>query len=120
MTTQKGLLYEHWVLINDTTLHNKSYRVHQRDTVPQETVVLALNNGRITYASTVANQNNQENVVFTLGSIDNGKYIFENKAHDFPQVISYQLSGGEKLSAAISGKIKNSFREILFDYTRER
>ena len=83
------------------------------DTIPQETVQLKISNGIITYTSTVANQNNQQPVTFTLVKTENGKYIFENKAHDFPQQISYHLIDNNTLNASISGTAKDKFSEIL-------
>jgi hypothetical protein len=120
METKKGFLYEHWYTVNDSTLQNKSYRVNGTDTLPQETVELKISNGAITYTSTVAGQNNQRPVTFTLVSNHDGKYIFENKGHDFPQQISYQLKDANTLIASISGKVDNNFREIPFIYKREQ
>ena len=119
MITKKGFLMEHWYINNDSTMHNKSYRVHGTDTIPQETVQLSLRNGSITYTSSVADQNNQQPVTFTLTKMENGKYIFENRAHDFPQQISYQLADKNTLNAGISGNIKFKHREILFNFKRE-
>jgi hypothetical protein len=120
METKKGFLYEHWYTVNDSTLQNKSYRVTGTDTLPQEKVELKFTRGAITYTSTVADQNNQQPVTFTLVSKENGKYIFENKGHDFPQQISYQLNDANTLNAGISGKINNKYREIPFNYKREQ
>ena len=119
MTTKKGLLYEQWFFVNDSTLQNRSYRLHGLDTIPQETVTLKIRGGSITYNSTVADENNQLPVTFTLTSRLQGKYLFENQSHDFPQFIRYQLLGEHKLSAAISGKMNGNFREVLFMYDRE-
>lgn len=119
MVTQKGFLYEHWYISNDSTLHNKSYRVNGTDTFPQETVQLKIRNSNISYISTVADQNKQQPVTFTLTKIDKGKYVFENKAHDFPQQISYQLTDKNSLDASISGNIKEKYKEIIFNYKRE-
>lgn len=120
MTTNKGTLYEHWQAVNDSVLHNKSFRVNGRDTIPQETVELKLFNGSITYNSVVANQNRQQAVTFTLVSTKNGEFVFENKAHDFPQLISYHLVDNETLIAKISGTIKEKHNEIVFNFKREK
>ncbi len=117
--TKKGFLFEHWYRINDSTMQNKSYRVNGTDSIPQETVQLKISNGAILYISTVADQNNQQPVTFTLVKKDNGKYIFENKGHDFPQQISYHLRDPNHLDASISGSVNNKYREIPFNFTRE-
>src|SRR5687768_16871144 len=119
MKTQKGWLYEQWLVINDSTLQNKTYRVNGLDTIPQETVILGIRNGVITYTSTVADQNNKQAIPFILSNTENGKYVFENEAHDFPQFICYELKSKNKLLASISGKMKGDFRVINFNYERE-
>ncbi len=120
MATKKGFLYEQWFMINDSLLQNKSYRVNGTDTIPQEAVQLKISGGAITYTSTVVNQNNQQPVIFTLVNKDNGKYIFENTAHDFPQQISYKLKDANTLDAGISGRINDQYREISFYFKREK
>ena len=119
MITKKGALYEHWYMVNDSVLQNKSYRINGTDTIPQETVQLKIANGIISYTSTVANENNQQPVTFILVKNENGKYVFENKAHDFPQQISYYLADKNTLNASISGTVKDKFSEILFNFKRE-
>ena len=119
MVTKMGsAFYEHWHRVNDSVLQNKSYGINRRDTISQETVQLKLTHGIITYTSTVADQNNQQPVTFTLVKTENGKYVFENKAHDFPQQISYQLIDKNTLHASISGTGKDKFTEILFNFKR--
>ncbi len=118
METKKGFLFEQWYSMNDPTLQNKSYRVNGTDTIPQETVELKISNGASRYISTVANQNNPLPVSFTLQKKENGKYIFENKGHDFPQQISYLLKDTVHLDASISGSINGRYREIPFNYKR--
>lgn len=119
MITNKGTLYEHWYMVNDSVLQNISYLVNGTDTIPQETVQLKIANGIISYTSTVANQNNQQPVIFILVKNENGKYVFENNAHDFPQQISYNLADKNTLNASISGTVKNKFSEMLFNFKRE-
>lgn len=118
MPSKKGFLFEYWQRINDSTLQNNSYRVNGIDSIPQETVELTIANGAIMYISTVVNQNNHLPVTFFLVKKDNGKYIFENKKHDFPQQITYYLKDKNQLQASISGSIKGEYKEILFYYER--
>ena len=46
------------------------------------------------------------------------KYTFENKAHDFPQQIIYDI-GEKTMNVTISGNTKNGFREIPFDFVKQ-
>ncbi|MBC7868204.1 MAG: hypothetical protein H7X88_11780 [Gloeobacteraceae cyanobacterium ES-bin-316] len=119
MNTAKGFLMELWEMQDDSTLLNKSYRVMASDTIPQETVVLSLRKDIIVFSSTVANQNNQQPVPFSLVKIEDGKYIFENKLHDFPQQIFYRIADNNILEAGISGMIKDKYQEKLFNFYKQ-
>jgi hypothetical protein len=44
--------------------------------------------------------------------------VFENKAHDFPQTITYRSSGPDTLYAAIQGPVNGNPRTIEFTYKR--
>lgn len=120
MNTSKGSLIEVWKIQDDSTLVSESFRINGTDTIPQETVVLSLRNNSINFTSTVADQNNQQPVSFILIKIQDGKYVFENKAHDFPQQIFYTLAGNNSLLAGISGRINDTYKEILFNFTRQK
>jgi hypothetical protein len=56
---------------------------------------------------------------FTLVSSDAGRFVFENKAHDFPQRVIYQRCG-QDLCAAVEGEIDGKARTQTWRYTRER
>ena len=113
--TKKGTLVEQWHRVNDTLLQSRSYRVQGKDTIPEETVELKLEGGRITFTPTVPNENEGKPVTFVLSSIDGSIFTFENKYHDFPQRIVYQI-GTKTLNVTISGVTKDGYREIPFDF----
>jgi len=115
---KKGILTEVWKVENDSTMLGYSYMKTNSDSIPQETVELVLRNGKIYYIPTTANQNNQQPISFALVKIENRKYFFENKAHDFPQQISYELIDDKTLQASISGQMNDSLVNVLFDFKR--
>ena len=110
LETKRGVLYESWKKINDSTLSGVSYKlngVEKGDTVFLEKVNLVSRNQKIMYIPVAANQNNGQPVIFTLTSVENGKYSFENPAHDFPQRIVYNLPVNDLLHAWIEGNSKD-------------
>lgn len=119
LNNKKGVLHETWIKTSDSTLNGYSYLITPTDSIPQETVELWFIKGKITYTPTTVSQNDGNPVTFTLAKIDNGKYIFENKEHDFPTQIIYKLADNKTLQAAINGTIGGSFREIPFNFSRE-
>ena len=118
MTLKNGSLFEKWLIESDSILQGISYKISGPDSIPLEKVVLHFNNGKVTYTAITANQNKQQPVDFTLVSIKNGQYVFENKAHDFPQQVTYELVGRDSLYATINGTTDKGFKEITYPYSR--
>jgi hypothetical protein len=117
METKKGFLIEEWHKLNDTTLQNKSYRVNGKDTVLQETVLLKLSNGAISFTPSLPDQNEGKPVTFSLVAVRNKSFVFENKKHDFPQQIIYSPAK-KALKVMIRGNTENGFREIPFSFVK--
>ena len=118
LTNKRGVLHEVWCLNAADYLSGTNFLVHGQDTIPQETIVLRLQNGNITYQPTTVNQNGGLPVVFTLTSMENGLFIFENKAHDFTQRIGYQIQKDSLLDTYIEGPTPNGMRKIPFHFSR--
>ena len=117
MEQKAGYLIEEWLSVSNNMLVSKSYSVKEMDTVLKETVRLDFKNGDITYSPLVVGQNDGKEVRFKLINTDNGKFVFENKKHDFPQQIIYQFSNN-KLNVVINGNTSKGYREIPFYFTR--
>ncbi|MFT3979394.1 MAG: DUF6265 family protein [Ferruginibacter sp.] len=117
-TRKKGTLIEQWSIVNDSTLQGYSYLLSATDSIPQETVSLVLREGKIFYIPTTARQNDEKPVSFQLVKTESGKYFFENRQHDFPQLITYHVVDNETLHAAISGPMNGEDREIPFYFKR--
>lgn len=101
--TAEGSVYESWVKQNDSVLVGKSYMLKGKDTVVFESVRLVQEQANLFYIPIVKDQNNGLPVRFALKTISNGKMVFENPTHDFPQLILYTKTGTDSLIAEISG-----------------
>jgi len=116
MEMKKGSLIEKWTKVNDSLLTSKSYRINGTDTTTLETVELKFSNGKITYTPTVSDQNEGKPVTFALISVNNSlNYTFENKQHDYPQQIIYQL-GGRSLRVTIRALNDTPEKERHFNF----
>jgi hypothetical protein len=104
-------------MINDSTLSGISYQVNGTDTVITERVQLIRRGFRIMYIPTVV-ENNNKPVVFILIKLDQGSYTFENKEHDFPQRIIYNLPRNNAMHAWIEGNINGQFKRSDFHYKK--
>jgi hypothetical protein len=103
MKTDKGDIYESWRSISDLELAGKSYQLNGDDTIVFERIRLVKKGSAIAYIPVVMDQNEGQPVEFRLISAEQKKYIFENKAHDFPQRIIYSLVTPDSVVARIEG-----------------
>lgn len=113
-TTPEGSLYESWHQTSPEALAGKSYFLNGKDTSLFETVKLIHENNRLHYIVTTANQNNQQPVRFSSISITDNELVFENKEHDFPQIIKYNKISNDSIVAEISGSKNGKSMSELF------
>ncbi|KFC19556.1 DUF6265 family protein [Chryseobacterium sp. FH1] len=104
--TAKGSIYETWRKTVKNELTGKSYILKNNDTIVFEEIRLVEENGKLYYIPAVKDQNGGQPVRFESRLISQKEFVFENRTHDFPQVISYQKINEDSLNAEISG-LKN-------------
>jgi hypothetical protein len=73
--------------------------------------IRALDNGKLAF---IARPSNQSEATFTLLRFAPHEVTFENKAHDFPQRVSYRLVAPGALSARIEGISNGKERAIEY------
>lgn len=111
-TSDSTYLLEDWKKINDHLFEGKVYSISPSDTILVEEIGVLNEEGELLMKPKVVGQNNGQEVVFTLSKMEDGKYVFENNAHDFPNVIWYYPVNAQTLQAGIEdkeGKIKQTF-----------
>jgi hypothetical protein len=118
METGRGPIYEEWNKKDDKKLAGRSYRINNSDTIVMEKIELYISGNEIVYSPTVSDQNNQQPVTFKLISNADGRFVFENKAHDFPQRIIYNLVSNDAVHARIEGVRNGQERGSDFKYSR--
>ena len=118
MKTKKGFIGEEWKKVDSNYLQNRGFMIRGADTIINERVALRNKKDGIYYTSTVEDQNNKQPVDFKLTSSDNGIFIFENKTHDFPKRIAYQLVTKDSLFAWIDGGPEQPGKRSSFGYNR--
>jgi hypothetical protein len=117
-----------WLLENKTTVEKwekdgdnyKStvYKLLGKDSIVSERIRITEIEGEIYYEATVRGQNHEKPVLFKLTESTKDKVVFENKTHDFPQKITYQFTGQDKLTATIQGLMDAKQQKIDFKYSR--
>ncbi|MBN9296226.1 MAG: hypothetical protein J0I41_04395 [Filimonas sp.] len=116
--TSRGSLFESWTIESDSAYRGKSYFLKNNDTVVLENIRLVHNGQGIFYIPAVKNQNGGQPIPFALKTMTATEMIFENPAHDFPQVISYKRITNDSLFAKISGTKNGVYREQAFPMKR--
>jgi hypothetical protein len=116
--TKKGKSQEIWEIVDKSTLKSKTINIIGMDTILSETVILQWKENEIFYTVTTIGQNSEKPIAFKLISNANHRFVFENKTHDFPSRIIYDLTEKNKLNATIEGEINGDERKINFNFLK--
>ncbi len=106
---------EKWSSYPDS-LSGIGYSVTGNDTVLMEYVSIQMINDKLTY---VARPKGQAMVSFTLIKSGEGKFVFENKANDYPQRLTYQKMNNDSLAITLDGVANGIERSLTFKYAKE-
>ena len=98
-----GDFTEKWEKLSDSTYLGESYVILKKDTVFHENVLLEQRNDSLFYNVTIKEE---DPTTFHLIKATSNTLEFENKKHDFPTKIKYELIKSDSILATISGKIK--------------
>ncbi|MDZ4796212.1 MAG: DUF6265 family protein [Bacteroidota bacterium] len=120
MNTKKGALCEEWKKMNKSFMQNKGYVIKGNDTTLTERVALTRTSEGILYTSTVEDQNNKNPIAFTMTSSGGNVFVFENRKHDFPKRIVYQLLSPDSLHAFIDDGVEGTKKVQHFYYVRQK
>lgn len=103
--TPEGTIFEEWTTAGTNELAGIGGFVKGADTMISETIALKMQDTNLVYIPTVKGQNNDQPITFTLSEAAGDSFVFENPAHDFPQVICYKRMGDTAMEARISGRV---------------
>lgn len=105
---------ETWSIINDTLLTATSVMKVGNEIAFSEKIKLVLDNDSIYYIPAVSNQNNGNEIRFSLISKTAKEWIFENKTHDFPTQIIYKIKEKDSLIVKVNGIEHGRQKEYVF------
>jgi hypothetical protein len=106
---------EHWLPPRGGTMLGMGRTVREGRTIEYESVVIRVENGRLAYE---AHPSGQASAVFFADQIADGRVVFENLTHDFPQRVGYERRGDAALLAWIEGTQNGRTRRTEFPYQR--
>lgn len=116
------ILYEHWVMNPDSTLRGKSYTLKSdTDTLILEELEISCKNDTVYYAATVPDQNDGRKIYFKIIEFTPMVFVFENKQHDFPQMITYSVKTEDLFAVILEGPEEgNKIKSIEYRFTRKK
>ncbi len=109
---------ETWRKDSDSLWVGESAFIKEGKTLFTEVMAIRVKEGKMQFVSAVSDQNEAEEVSFEEISWTDNKIVFENKEHDFPQQITYELKDNDHMAAFISGDLNGSPQRIDFKFTK--
>ncbi len=119
MPYKGGELVEKWEKKYNKMMEGETIFLKGDDEQQQEIISLFLKDGRIYYTPVKDGREADEPIPFTLISDEKNKFIFQNKEHDFPQRIIYELRSNNELVATIEGETSKGPKRIIYRYKRK-
>lgn len=113
--SQEGIVIEKWKRMDNDSFIGEGYIVVQGDSVVREHIVMMPFSKFWVY---IAQVNQQPPVLFTLVKNENGKLIFENKEHDFPQRIMYSRLDEDRLKIRVEGYVGRTLNKDEYELVR--
>jgi hypothetical protein len=105
-------VYEEWHVYADS-VSGVGYYTQGDDKIFSESFSIVKTDKQIVY---VARPKKQAVVGFAFKGIADGQYIFENKAHDFPQKMAYHPFGNDSLHIYLEGITNTVARKVKMRY----
>jgi hypothetical protein len=116
--SKQNAQFEEWQWDGNGGLVGQGFVMADADTVFIENLSIGEVDGVLTYVARVSNQNEDKPVNFGLFADEGNRLIFENRQHDFPQRIVYEIISKDEMSAYIEGIEDGTFRQIKFSFQR--
>ncbi|MBZ0242514.1 MAG: DUF6265 family protein [Bacteroidales bacterium] len=114
-TTKGPLMYESWEIDADSILLGSAFSVNGSDTLMIEKMQLIRQGDSLVYK---VNVGSQKTVSFGLVKATKNSWIFENKAHDYPNRIIYKMINDSILHARTENSAGNKVVEFHFKKIR--
>ena len=92
-SSEQVRFFETWEVISDTLMIGVGYSLQGEDTVFKETMHIFYENNTVFLA--VKQKAEPDYMRYSMTEADRHKWVFENKANNYPNIITYEFSEGE-------------------------
>jgi len=116
-SSKEGVLFnEQWQIANDSLMTGLGFSLKGEDTAFVEKMKIYVNGDSVYFA---AKTDPKEGFVsFTLTEAGKNKWVFVNAAHDYPNIIQYEIKDDTLLNAFIANIRGN--KKVEFNLKREK
>lgn len=111
---EEGQMTECWKRMDENTFAGTCMLMNNQDTLFFETMKIHKMHNRFFYSTSFISNGILHETDFKLKKMNGQKIIFENKSHDFPQIISYTFYSPDSMIAKIGGREKDTIRYEYF------
>ncbi len=121
MKNNEGIFYEYWKINTDSSLSGIDYTLNSNgDTIVLEKLQIIKKDSSVYYVATVLNHNDGKSIYFKMVAWTLYAFVFENKQHDFPQMITYSIKTPDLYNVIIEGPDEeNKIKSIEFRFNRK-
>jgi Domain of unknown function (DUF6265) len=113
--TPRGTVEETWFAPRGATMIASGRTVRDSKFIGSDFVVLREQDGALAYE---AHPDGKSGAVFVARRVDDGRVVFENPAHDYPQRVGYERRDADAMLAWIDGTLKGQARRSEFPFRR--
>ncbi len=117
MSSQNVQFNEHWEIKSDTLMQGMGFSLQENDTAFKEELKIYYKEGIVYYAVKVGGS--LQFVSFKLIEAKKNLWIFENKTHDYPNIINYKLLDDNELTATTTNSNGNKKIEFVMKRTQQ-
>lgn len=110
-----GTYIEKWEKVSAEHLRGEGFWIRGQDTILAEDLRIQKIGIHWSYIAII---NNSAPTLFTLTKMEDQSWIFENKEHDYPQIIGYQQEDVDHLFAWTDGTVKGKQRKDEYKLAR--
>lgn len=112
-------VFETWVIASDTSMRAISYHLDDDgERIIDEIIQLIYQNHQYYYIPALSYLDKQKPVEFLITRYNQNSFSAANKAHDFPQLITYQKKGANAMTATIAGRENNKKEKVVFNFLK--
>ncbi|HBS88858.1 MAG: hypothetical protein A2W91_01050 [Bacteroidetes bacterium GWF2_38_335] len=104
---------ETWNKNPDGSLSGAGVSIYNDTVVFTETLSFRLIRDTTYYVVNIPDQNEGKDVMFRMTKCEDSLFVFENRAHDYPQVITYKFFKKDSARVTLEGSLEVDKSELL-------